>query len=182
VPEDISAKRRRIAHATAKKQGRTLSQKSLTLLNFSIFITNVSGKIWPPEVVGTIYRIRWQIELLYKSWKTGLKIDYLKGINRYRIEALIYVRMISVLIINEIYKLMDYIGHCISTTVSMHKVYNWMNSADRMQRILQGKFGWWEERNLTSLVFLYMSKQKRKKRKTSLQAIYESDFYYQEAS
>lgn len=182
VPENISAERRRTAHATAKKQGRTLTKKSLTLLDFSIFITNVPKVIWPAEIVGTIYRLRWQIELLYKSWKSGLKIDYLKGINHHRIVSLFYVRMIMILIINEVYKLMDYIGCCTGNVVSMHKVYNWMKCAERLQRILDGKLIWWEESHLTSMVARSMSKQKRKDKKTSLQAIYEGDFYYQKAS
>lgn len=182
VPENISVERRRKAQATAKKQGRTLTKKSLTLLDFSIFITNVPKVIWPAEVVGTIYRLRWQIELLYKSWKSGLQIDYLKGINHNRIESLLYVRMIMVLIINEIYKIMDYIGGRTGNVVSMHKVYIWMKCAQRLQRILAGKFSWWEERHLTGMVAKCMSKQKRKSKKTSLQAIYEGDFYYQKAS
>lgn len=182
VPEEVSAERRRKAHATAKKQGRTLTKKSLCLLDFSIFLTNVPKETWPAGVVGTIYRLRWQIELLYKSWKSGLKIDYLKGINRNRIKALLYVRMIIVLIINEIYKLMDYVGNLIGKIVSMHKVYSWMKSASRLEKILKGKLSWWEERYLSDLVAKCMSKQKRKKRKTSLESIYEGAFYYQEAS
>lgn len=182
VPDKISAERRRKANVTAKKQGRMLTKKKINLLDFSIFITNVPREMWPGEVVGTIYRLRWQIELLFKSWKSGLSIDYLAGINRHRIEALLYVRMIMVIMVNEMYKLLDYIGHCTGNVVSMHKVYNWMKSESRLKRILNGKLSWWEERNLADLVEMSMSKQKRKKRKTSLQAIYESDFYYQEAS
>jgi len=182
VPVEVSAERRRKAHATARRQGRTLTKKSLCLLDFSIFITNVPKKIWRKEVVGTIYRLRWQIELLYKSWKSGLKIDYLKGINNYRIEALLYVRMILLLIINEMYKLMDYIGNCIGKVVSMYKVYNWMKSDSRLRRILNGRLSWWEDRYLSDLVVMCMSKQKRKKRKSSLDSISESDFYYQEVS
>lgn len=182
VPAAIAAERRRKAHATAKKQGRTLTKKSLSLLDFSIFITNVPKEIWPTGVVGTIYRLRWQIELLFKSWKSRLKLDYLTGINPNRIEAMIYVRMILVIIINEIYKVLDYIGHCAEIEVSMYKVYNWIKSENRLRRVLIGKLSWWEERHLANLVAMSMSKQKRKNRKTSLQAIYESDFYYQEAS
>ncbi|MDP1835489.1 MAG: IS4 family transposase [Chlamydiales bacterium] len=182
VPTEISAERRRQAHATAKKQGRTLTQKSLSLLDFSIFITNVPEKIWSAGVVGTIYRLRWQIELLYKSWKSHLKVDYLKGENPNRIISLIYARMIVVIITNEIYKLMDYVGSSIGKVVSMHKVYNWIRCPSRLLRILNGKLGWWEERYLSDWVTLCMSKQKRKSRKTSLQAIEESDFYYQEVS
>lgn len=181
VPEEIAAQRRRAAHAKAKKEGRALSAKSLTLLDFSLFITNVSGEIWPPEVVGTIYRIRWQIELMFKDWKGRLKIDYLLGINQFRIKCLIYIRTIYILLINEVYRLLDYIGACLGTIVSMHKVYSWLKCANRLLRVLSGRFSWWEERYLNDLITTCMSHQKRK-RKTSLQSICEEDFYYMEAN
>lgn len=181
VPDEVSAERKRKAHATAKKQGRTITKKNLNLLAFSIFITNVPKETWPAEIVGTIYRIRWQIELLFKSWKSGLKIDYLKGISHHRIRALIFVRMILVIVINEMYKMLDYIGNCIGKVVSMHKVYNWIKCTERMKAILKCQLNWWEERYLADMIVMCMSKQTRNK-KTSLQAIHEGDYYYQEAS
>lgn len=181
VPAEIAAKRRRAAHAKAKKEGRTLTQRSLTLLDFSLFITNVSAEIWPAEVVGTIYRIRWQIELMYKDWKGRLKIDCLLGVNHFRIRCLVYSRLIFVLLINEVYKIFYYIAEHIGREVSMHKVYSWVKSKDRVLRILSGRFSWWEERYLDELIFSCMLHQKRK-RKTSLQSICEQDYYYVEAS
>ena len=181
VPPEVSEKRRRIAHAIAKKQGRTLTQKNLTLLDFSLFLTNVPRHIWKPDIIGTIYRIRWQIELLFKSWKSGLKIDYLKGIDPNRIRSLIYVRMILILIFNEFYKLLDYVGHCTNKIVSMDKVFKWMKSEGRLKRILAGKLAWWEERYLKDLVAICMCKGK-KNAKTSLQRIYEHEFYYEKVS
>lgn len=65
--------------------------------------------------------------------------------------------------------------------VSMHKVYSWLKSANRILRVLSGRFSWWEERYLDELIVMCMSHQKRK-RKTSLQRICEQDFYYAEAS
>jgi hypothetical protein len=180
-PPEITAERRRTAHAKAKKEGRTLTQRSLTLLDFSLFITNVSAEIWPAEVIGTIYRIRWQIELIYKDWKGRLKIDCLLGINPFRITCLVYSRLIFILLINEVYQLFDYIGEYLEIEVSMHKVYSWMKSKERILRILSGRFSWGEERYLDELIFSCMSHQKRK-RKTSLRSICEQDYYYAEAS
>lgn len=181
VPEEIANKRRREAYAKAKKEGRTLTKKSLTLLDFSLFITNVPAEIWAAEVVGTIYRIRWQIELMFKDWKGRLRIECLLGTNPCRIKCLIYSRLIFILLINEVYKLFDYIGEYIGREVSMHKVYSWLKSSNRILRVLSGRFSWWEERYLDELIVMCMSHQKRK-RKTSLQRVFEQDFYYAEAS
>src|SRR6266480_2652966 len=67
APQSVVDKRRRLAKVTAKKQGRTLKDKTLLLMKFTIFITNVPTSIWEASVIGTIYGIRWQIELLFKS-------------------------------------------------------------------------------------------------------------------
>lgn len=181
VPFEIAAQRRRAMHAKAKKEGRTLSEKSLTLLDFSLFITNVSEDIWPSGVVGTIYRIRWQIELMFKDWKGRLKMDYLLGVNHFRIKCLVYSRLMFILLVNEVYKLLDYIGICINKTVSMHKVYSWLKCSNRLLRILSGKFSRWDEGYLAELIITCMSHQNRK-RKISLQSICERDFYYAKAS
>lgn len=181
VPPDVAAQRRRIAHAKAKKEGRSLTQRSLTLLDFSLFITNVSDAIWPFEVIGTIYRIRWQIELMYKDWKGRFKIHFLLGINESRIRCLVYSRLILILITNEVYKLFDYIGESIGREVSMHKVYSWVKTKDRILRIISGKFSWWEERFLDELIFSCMSHQKRI-RKTSFQRMCEEEQYYANVS
>ncbi|MBK7443550.1 MAG: transposase [Bacteroidetes bacterium] len=44
--------------------------------------------------ISDLYRTRWQIELLFKSWKTGIKIESIipnDQINTIRIEAVLYM-------------------------------------------------------------------------------------------
>ena len=42
------------------------------LLGYIVFITNVSQDIWQAPEVAQAYRCRWNIEILFKSWKSGL--------------------------------------------------------------------------------------------------------------
>lgn len=163
APDEVVNKRRREAKVTAKKQGRTLREKTLKHMDFTIFITNVPMKIWKPEIIGTIYRIRWQIELLFKSWKSGMKINYLKGINPERIKALIYARLILMIVINEIYRLVDRIGSgYLERSVSMHKVFMWMKDGQRLLRFIIGCIEWWETRFCVDMIFKSMCQQTRK--------------------
>ncbi|MFI5344249.1 MAG: transposase, partial [Chlamydiales bacterium] len=53
-------------------------------------------------IIGTVYRLRWEIELIFKQWKSLLKIDVLKGVCRYRVEALIWSRLCMVIIVGSI--------------------------------------------------------------------------------
>jgi hypothetical protein len=70
--------RRRIAKKTAKKKGDTPSQAHLTLWAWNLFITNVPCLIWKTDVVGKVYPIRWQIELIFQSWKSSLHVASIK--------------------------------------------------------------------------------------------------------
>jgi hypothetical protein len=176
APEDVVAKRKRLAYATAKKQGRTLGEKSLKFMEFTIFITNVPPEKWPPEVIGTIYSIRWQIELLFKNWKSGMSIHYLKGVNKNRITALIYVRILLMLIINEVYTLASWLSESTGKVVSMYKVFVWMKDPERLRQMLEGLWKRWEIRFFLDTVLKCMCQQTRK-RKTTMQAIFEGISY-----
>jgi hypothetical protein len=45
------------------------------LLGYVVFITNVGDDIWQATQVAQAYRCRWNVEILFKSWKSGLKAD-----------------------------------------------------------------------------------------------------------
>ena len=74
VPEAIVNERRRHAQAVAKKRGSTPSQAHLTLMAWNLFITNVPTTVWPPKTVGIAYSLRWQVELVFRAWKSGLHL------------------------------------------------------------------------------------------------------------
>jgi Transposase DDE domain len=74
MPEAVVNERRRQARKTAKKRGYTPSQAHLTLLAWNLFITNVPGTVWTPATVCKAYPIRWQVELIFKSWKSYLHL------------------------------------------------------------------------------------------------------------
>jgi hypothetical protein len=173
APQEVADKRRREAYKTAKKQGRVLREKTVKLMSYTIFITNVPCETLKTEVIGTIYRIRWQIEILFKCWKSGIKINYLKGINPERIRCLIYSRLILALVINDVYKLVNSL--CIQVLgreASMYKVFIWMNTENRLIKILKGRLEWWEKRFFLKIISKSMCQQARK-RKTAFQNIRE---------
>jgi len=74
MPEALVNERRRHAHAIAKKCGSTPSQAYLTLLAWHLFITNVPASVWPPQTGAIVYPLRWQVELVFKAWKSHLPL------------------------------------------------------------------------------------------------------------
>jgi hypothetical protein len=98
MPEAIVNKRRRIAKKNAKKKGYTSSKAHLQLLAWNLFITNVPCTIWKTDTVRKAYPLRWQIELIVKSWKSYC---HLASITTTKVETTLgslYGRMLLILI------------------------------------------------------------------------------------
>lgn len=99
-PQEVTNKRLREAYKDRKS--RKMSKGKKVCLQFSIFVTNVPKDVLQAPLIGTIYRLRWSIELLFKRWKGQLGIDYLKGIHKDRIDCLIWSRLCTAVIIEMI--------------------------------------------------------------------------------
>ena len=98
LPEPIVNARRRIAKKNAKKKGYTPSQAHLALLAWNLFITNVPRTIWKTETVGKVYPIRWQVELIFKSWKSYLHLASIKTKKAAPTLCYLYGRMLLILL------------------------------------------------------------------------------------
>jgi hypothetical protein len=98
MPEAIVNERRRIAKKTAKKKGYTPSKAHLALLAWNLFISNVPNMIWKTETVVKTYPIRWQIELIFKSWKSYLHLASIKTKKATPTLCYLYGRMLLILI------------------------------------------------------------------------------------
>ncbi len=140
APKELADMRRREVNKTAQKKGRTPKQETLNRLDFTFFLTNVPVGIWKPEVVGTIYTVRWQIELIYKNWKSSLKINYLKGINPNRIRCLLYGKLIMIVLMNMVCKLVDWYAQQLKREISLHKVVNWLMQWNKIGKIILNGF------------------------------------------
>ena len=99
VPEAVVNERRRKARQRAKERGYTPSQAHLTLLAWNLFITNVPGSVWTPETICKAYPLRWQVELIFKSWKSYLQLATLPSKNKEPTLCYLYGRLLLILLI-----------------------------------------------------------------------------------
>lgn len=93
-PESVEEKRRQLREK-ARRKGRAVSATSLAWLEWSIFITNVPLDWLTLEQISLVYRLRWQIELLFKLWKSECQIDRIAGRLRARVLCEIYAKLIG---------------------------------------------------------------------------------------
>ena len=99
MPDDVSNERRRKARKTAKKKGRNPTKKHMFLLGWGLYITNVEAERLKAESVSLLYSLRWQIELVFKSWKSYHGLTQVRGKRPERIECFIYGRLIMMVIV-----------------------------------------------------------------------------------
>ena len=93
--EQAAERKRKAKHNRDKRANH--NQEYYDLLDYVIFITNVTEDIWDEHQVANAYRIRWNIEIIFKSWKSGFNIKQLipKDIKHTeRIESVLYLIML----------------------------------------------------------------------------------------
>jgi Transposase DDE domain len=71
VPQEVADRRRQKLIATARDKGnRPPSRERLAWCDWTLFVTNVPSDRLTAEEIGVLYRARWQIELMFKRWKS----------------------------------------------------------------------------------------------------------------
>jgi Transposase DDE domain len=75
VPQEVADQRRRCLRATARDRGRTPSAARLAWCDCTLLVTNVPPDLLSLREALVLARARWQIELLFKLWKSHGHID-----------------------------------------------------------------------------------------------------------
>jgi DDE family transposase len=75
VPAEVAAQRRQRLLDKCKKRGNRPSALSVALCDWTILVTNVPRQLLSVEEAVALARMRWQIELIFKLWKSRGGID-----------------------------------------------------------------------------------------------------------
>jgi transposase len=99
VPEEVYEKRIRDKTRKSKGQGRgELTEETKTRSRFTIFITNAEESKLSAKQVYPLYRIRWQIELQFKIWKSVFNITSCKEVKGHRYMTQLYIKLLLIII------------------------------------------------------------------------------------
>jgi hypothetical protein len=99
VPEEVANRRRqKLIAQTRRKDGRVPSQERLAWCDWTVLVTNVPAAVLAPEEVAILYRARWQVELLFKRWKSLGLIAQLSGTTAARQMVRLWSRLLAVMV------------------------------------------------------------------------------------
>lgn len=137
MSEEAINKRHRAENRKAQRRGFQISKKKLNLLKYCLFITNVPGSMLSGTSIMATYRARWRIELIFKEWKSCLKLHAFKGYNKQRFHCLLYGRLIMILLLGSIFPpLMQYALQQ-GRELSCYKLINYLVADHGFARALQ---------------------------------------------
>src|SRR5947209_10744685 len=98
VPQEVADQRRRRLRVQARDRGRAPSAARLAWCDWTLLVTNV-----PPELLSlrealVLARARWQIELLFKLWKSHGQIDQSRSHKPWRVLTEVVAKLLAMVV------------------------------------------------------------------------------------
>lgn len=98
APEEVAHRRRQQAYKKAVKHGRRPTKEALELQGWTILLTNVPAARLSLEQVALLYAVRWQVELLFKLWKSHMHLHRISGVRKARVLVELYAKLIGLVL------------------------------------------------------------------------------------
>jgi hypothetical protein len=99
LPEEQANRRRqKLCQETRSKRGREPSMERLAWCDWTILVTNVPVDKLTPKEATVLYRARWQVELLFKRWKSQGLVAELSGSTVVRQMVRVWSRLLAVVV------------------------------------------------------------------------------------
>lgn len=102
VPDAVKIERLAKLEKLAKSQKWVLSALRLELCGYNLYVTNTSETQLGSSLIRSIYGLRWQIEVVFKVWKSIFDLDLVKPMSIFRFECMLYGRLMLILLNNQL--------------------------------------------------------------------------------
>jgi len=97
-PPEVAARRRRKLQHRARRKSRSVSQRQLTMCDWWVLATNVPADALRAAEAAQLYRARWQIELVFKRWKSLGHLKVSPRVDPNRALATLYGLLLGLLV------------------------------------------------------------------------------------
>jgi hypothetical protein len=98
LPPEVAAERRRKMRQKAIKHQHNLTKTDMLLADWNLWITNVPVERLSAAEVIILARTRWQIEILFKRWKSSTGLERSRSNNPVRIGCEVFAKLLVALL------------------------------------------------------------------------------------
>jgi len=100
LAQERADRRRAQLREKCRTNGRQPTVAALELAGWLILLTNAPAQLLPTAAVGYLYRVRWQVELVFKQWKSVLRLDVIPSQNQSRVQCEVWARLLAALVVS----------------------------------------------------------------------------------
>lgn len=101
IPPEKAAKIRHHLQADAQRHKRRLDERSRLAAGFVMVVSNLPEPAWSAADILSLYRFRWQIELVFKRLKSLLHFDHLRAQDPSLIQVDLLTKILIALLLGE---------------------------------------------------------------------------------
>jgi len=95
LPTPAAQAARRRTRRKAHKPRRRLTAPTLTVAGWLLLVTTLAAPMWTAAEVLSVYRARWQVELVFKKMKQLLRLNQIRSTHRTSIEATVRALLVA---------------------------------------------------------------------------------------
>jgi hypothetical protein len=99
VPEEVAAQRRQRVRQEAQQRGRAVSQQKLDLCEWNVLVTNAPRSKISVSEGWELRRVRWQIELVFKVFKSEGGLERTQARSRERVLSELYAKLLAMVVV-----------------------------------------------------------------------------------
>lgn len=122
VPDEVYEERIRNKTKKNNSRGWEMSEEYRTWAKLNVFITNTEEEMLSDRQVIDNYKLRWQIELVFKTWKSHYNIHKTKEMKKVRIKVYIYSTLLLILIHWRVYRWLENAANKKGKAISLYKL------------------------------------------------------------
>ncbi len=102
VPDTVVRQRIRGMKRQCQRKGRPFPPNFNVLASVNTYITNAPKTHLPSQWCRLLYSIRWQIELIFKLWKSNFALEQVAGIRKERVLCTLYAKLLCIFVTSKL--------------------------------------------------------------------------------
>lgn len=112
-----------------KSANRKLGPDTLEAIGLNLFVTNVESEKCTASQIYDLYTVRWQVELVFKTWKSVMRLHKIHPMNATRLECILLIKLLWVMLN---WTILNHLKNLTQKDLSFHKLVNTLQGRSKV--------------------------------------------------